>query len=354
MNKKIKSKITEGTIRIRTKDLQIVERKNNSWKKSNQKFAETMDVIKLFKSHNNLDILVDKKNPQFLKGQVSKEGKLQGARINVLPDGIKLNGAFSLFAKNLTIHDETSNNHWDVLYKNPSGGFSHLYTLLKKKLFVKKKYKSVNEFEKYYSKLSTNVFSALKSKNDEQAVPMYTLLKTYMRVGNEIYFKAHNHKGLTTLKKKDILIKGDTVTFKYLSKGGVPRIISKTFPAIYLKRLQELLKPLKNSSFVFVNQTTGHPLKDVSFMKAFKRYCGKEFYPHIVRSYYATTKAKEFLKEHKSASKDEIKTFYLEIAEKLGHKKFSKKSHLWEDNYSVTIHHYIQPELVEKINAIAE
>ncbi|MCH8319116.1 MAG: hypothetical protein IIA88_11595 [Bacteroidetes bacterium] len=64
--------------------------------------------------------------------------------------------------------------------------------------------------------------------------------------------------------------------------------------------------------------------------------------------------AKKFLKKHKIATKAEINSLYLEIAEKLGHKKFSKKSRLWEDNFNVTIHHYIQPELVEKINLIAE
>ena len=36
-------------------------------------------------------------------------------------------------------------------------------------------------------------------------------------------------------------------------------------------------------------------MKESDFKAAFKKYCGEEFYPHIVRSYIATEKAKEIL-----------------------------------------------------------
>ena len=71
-----------------------------------------------------------------------------------------------------------------------------------------------------------------------------------------------------------------------------------------------------------------------------------------MRSYYATKKAREFLKVHKSATKEEIRALFLLIAKKLGHKRFVKKKHAWEGNYNVTIHHYIRPELVEKIKSL--
>ena len=50
----------------------------------------------------------------------------------------------------------------------------------------------------------------------------------------------------------------------------------------------------------------------------------------------------------KKLSEDEVKKFYLEIAEKLGHKKFSKKRG-WEDSYQVTLHYYVRPELIRRI-----
>ncbi|MBI2598371.1 MAG: hypothetical protein HYW50_04195 [Candidatus Diapherotrites archaeon] len=349
MTEKKTKQVQNGTIRIRAKGLGVFTRKNDSWKKSGQKLSDAMHAITLFSAHKNFNALVDAKNPEFLKGQLSAGGKTLGARINVLPDGRKLHGAFSLFAKNLSIHDEASNEHWDVLYENPGGTFSYLYTAEKIGKAVKHKYRKVEQFGKNFQKIKKKVLAALHDKNDWLAVPVYTLLKTYMRVGNEIYYKARKHKGLTTLKKKDISIDSDSVTFNYISKGGVPVKITEKFPATYISRLKNQLELLEPHSFVFTDKSNGHPLKDSQFKEAFKKYCGKEFYPHIVRSFYATKKAEEFLKKHRSATKDQVKELYLSIAEKLGHKKFVKKKHEWENSYSVTVSHYIQPELVERI-----
>ncbi len=337
------------TLRIKVKDLNVYKKTHKGWEKSDKLFPEAIEAIKLFKSNNNFKFLIDKINPEFIKGQFYK-GKCQGARINILPDGKKLDKAYSLFAKNLTIHNENSNSHWDVIYQNPDRKYAYVYTLRKHNNAVKKKYNEVKDFKKYYHQIIKRAYSALKNENDYLALPMYTLLETYMRVGNEIYYKAHGHKGLSTLKKSNIKIKGNNVTFNYLAKDGVPIKITKQFPEIYIKRLKKIINSTKNSDFIFTN-SHGHPLQDIEFKEAFKHYCGKEFYPHIVRSFYATNKAEEFLKSHKSATKEEIKDLFNSIAEKLGHKKFDKKSKEWKDNYNVTIHHYIQPQVLDKIKA---
>ena len=346
-----KAKIKLGTIRI-GKDLNFYEKTKTGWKKSKKEIPETMHTVKLFKAHHTFKELIDKKNPQFLKGQLSRDKKVEGARINILPDGKKLDKAYSLFAKHLIIHDETSSDHWDVLYQNPNGEYAYLYTQEKKQNSIKKKYRAVKEFEKKYPMIQKKVMNALKNKQDTIAIPMYTLLKTYMRIGNEIYYKAHGHKGLTTLKKKDILINQNQVTFNYLGKNGVPINLTEKFPEIYIQRLKEIIKPLKNNDFVFTDKNTGHPLHDIHFKEAFKQYCGQGFYPHIVRSYYATSAAEKFLKNKKSATKQQVKELFTSIADKLGHRKFDKKENEWKDSYNVTIRYYIQPELVEKINSI--
>jgi len=343
----------KGTLRIKKADLQVyrkVSTNSEKWEKTSLKLPEALQVVQLFKAHHNFPALIDKNNPQFLKGQLYQD-KVQGARINILPDGRTVDKAYSLFAPHLTIHDEDSNEHWDVIYQNPNGAYAYVYTLDKKNKAVKAKYGKVKEFEKYYPLLEKKVTSALRDKKDELALAMYTLLKTYMRVGNEIYYKAHGHKGLTTLMKKDISIKGKAVTFNYLAKSGVPRKIVENFPPAYVARLQQQLKKLKNNDFVFANNV-GHPLKEDKFKQAFKNYCGVEFYPHIVRSYYATNIVRGFLKQHKTASKEEVNSLFLSVAEKLGHKKFSKKKQQWEDSFNVTIHHYIEPSLVEKVKGI--
>ena len=69
-----------------------------------------MQVARLFKEHKNFKVLLDTKNQEFLKGQLSPKGEVQGARINQLPNGKIIDKAFSLFAKDLIIHDQYSDD----------------------------------------------------------------------------------------------------------------------------------------------------------------------------------------------------------------------------------------------------
>ncbi len=341
--------VLKGTLRINSRSIKVVEWDGLNWINSNKSLPNAFVVINLFKAHNNFDKLVDSKNNKFLKGQISPEGKVQGARINILPDGEVLDKPYSLFSPHLTVHDESSSHHWDVIYQNPNGQFAYVYTQAKKKRSKNKKYKKVSDFDKLYNKLNLNVTKALGNPEDFFALPMFTLLKTFMRVGNELYFRAHKHKGLTTLKKSDISIKNNNVNFHYLAKSGVPMVIDQLFPDNYVKRLKYNLSRIKNNDFVFT-KPNGSMLRDSDFMKAFKFYCGEEFYPHIVRSHFATKKVQEFLSSHKKASKSEVKDLFNGIAERLGHKRFSKKDNKWVDSSAVTIHYYVEPKLVDKVN----
>jgi len=334
-----------GTVRFK-KNGQGYVKARFGWKKS----KEFCQVVKLYKASGNLDLLVDQKDPKWLKGFLTKNGEVRGGRIFILPNGKKLDKAFSLFASDLRIHDQDSGDHWDVIFQNKGGTYAYCYTLEKKKEHSKRKYRKVWEFDKVHSKLLQEVEKGLRDKEDYLAVPLHTLLKTYMRVGNEIYYKAHGHKGLTTLKKKDVKVKGNLVTFNYLAKDGVPRLIEEKFSKTYIKRLQQLLKG-KRSEFVFTAPSSKHPLSEQYFKKAFMNYVGKEFYPHIVRSHYASKQVQEFLKGHRKISKEEMDQLFLDIAHHLGHRKFVKKKQQWEDSSSVTVSHYIQPELVEKVKS---
>ena len=348
----MKKEMAVGTIRIQAKGLIPYEKTKTSWKKSKKQFTNINQIVKLFKAHQNFNVLIDKKNPRFLKGQLYK-GKVQGARINILPDGTKIDKAYSLFAKELTVHDQCSDEHWDVLFKNPGGTWSYCYSLDKKAKNTIAKYRKVRQFDKVYLKLLKNVSKELKNKKDNLALPMYTLLRTRMRIGNEIYYKLHNHKGLTTLKKKNIKIKGKEIGFKYVGKDGVPQNIKKKFPEMYLKRLKKHLSSRKPNDFVFVSNS-GKPLPEKDFKLAFKKYCGQEFYPHIVRSHYATTKVQNFIKGKRKLDKNEVNNLYLEIASSLGHKKFDKKNNIWKESSSVTVGHYIEPKLVERVKRMVK
>ena len=337
------------TYRIKTSDFSVYEIRGKSCKKCSIKFPEAIEVARLFKKHGKLDLIVDKKNEGFLKGGFSTE-KPVGARIGVLPDGRLLNKMYSLFAPGLTIHDERSNIHWDVICQNPNGIYAYIYTIEKEDSARKAKYEKVYEFGEYLPKLNRNLNKALDE--DILVLPMLILLKTKMRIGNEIYYRKNHHKGLTTLKKKNIKINREKVSFDFIGKDGVPQKITESFSNNVVDKLKTVLKSKKNGDFIFVD-SNGRPLKDMAFEIGFEKYCGFKFYPHIVRSYYATNETEKFLKR-KKISKDDVKEFYMKIADKLGHKKFSKNTGNWESSYQVTLHHYIQPELVERISKISD
>lgn len=348
-NKKTKT-IPIGTIRIKTKGLQPVIKTKTCWKKTKFDTTNIKKIVHLFKAHANFNQLVDTKDKTFLKGSITPNKTIVGERINTLPNGKKLNKAYSLFAPHLTIHDETNDTHWDVIFQNPNGQYSYLYTLEKQKKSNKEKYKKVKDFKKHLPKLKRNLNQAMK-KGELIALPMYTLLKTQMRIGNEHSFKTSGHKGLTTLKKQDTKINKNKVRFKYIGKDGVPQTSIESYPNLYITKLLKNIGKLKKGDFIFVDKL-GRPLKDTDFEKAFEKYCGQKFYPHIVRSYYATSTVENFLAKNKKPNKNQIEKLYSNIADKLGHKKFSKKNNQWKTSYTVTIAHYIQPELIEKINKI--
>lgn len=327
-------------------DLKVYESKDGkNWKFSKTEFPNALLVVRLFNDHENLDLIKDSKDQKFLKGFLIG-GQVRGARINILPTKEKLDKAYSLFSPHLTIHDETSHGHWDVIFQNPNGKFAYVYTLEKSKLSKEQKYGRVEKFAKVLPELKSNLKKALGK--DRIVLPILILLETKMRVGSERYYKANHHKGLTTLKKSDLKINGDEVTFNYIGKDGVPQNITKRFPKEVIEELKKILDKIKKDDFVFLSEHN-KIFTDIDFEKAFKKYSGISFYPHIVRSYYATQETKTFLISHNHPTKEEVKQFYLHVADELGHKKFSKKTHEWVDSFQVTLGHYIRPDLVEKI-----
>ncbi|MFH0977987.1 MAG: hypothetical protein V1837_01665 [Candidatus Woesearchaeota archaeon] len=347
----MKKNIPASAIRIRAKDL-IAQRKTRAgWTRENHfDISNVKKIVNYFKLHNRFNVLLDSKDKAFLKGYLLPNNHVAGERIIILPNGKKLDRAYSLFSPHLTIHDQTNNHHWDVIYQNPNGEYAYVYTLDKKLKSQDTKYKKVDEFEKVLPKLRRNVLFGLRNK-DFMALPLYTLLKTYMRVGGEVYDKINGHEGLTTLRKKDIKIQKDNVMFTFSGKNGVPQKIEEEFPEVYVTSLAKKIRTLRPNEYVFTNGLH-HVIRDTEFESAFLKYCGKRFYPHLVRSYYATFTIEKYLKKNPHPTKNEIKEVYNEIAEKLGHKKFSKKTEEWLPSHTVTVAHYISPKLVRRINLI--
>ncbi|MBT6690370.1 hypothetical protein HN903_02795 [archaeon] len=323
--------------RIRFSDLAVVDERG---RKSKVKFPEAMTVAQLFKKHGNLKMIRD---GDFLMGGFCK-GRSIGKRIGILPDGTKLNKAFPLFASKLAIHDEKSHGHWDVIFENPSGSLCYIYSLDKMKISKDKKFKLVDDFEKCLPRLRRNLMKALGTS--ELVLAMLVLLKTKMRVGSEVYYKRSRHKGLTTLKKKDIQISGKKVRFSFIGKDGVPQVIEEIFGERVVSELKRVLGKRKMDDFVFLN-SKGRPFGDVEFEAGFERFCGERFYPHIVRSHFATREVEKFLAKK---NKGNVGVFCLGLAEKLGHKKIVKGE--WENSSDVTLHYYVRPDLVERVRKL--
>ena len=314
--------------RIRFSDLAVCEIKGEKCRKSRMKFPDVMKVVGLFEKCGNLELIRD---GEFLIGGFC-DGKITGGRIDVLPDGVRLNKGFSLFAPRLTIHDEKSHGHWDVIFKNPSGSFSYLYSLDKVRISKDKKFGLVDDFERHLPELKRNLMNALKSgrvaggeyRDDDLVLAMLVLLKTKMRVGGEIYYRRSRHKGLTTLKKKDLSIAGNRVTFDFIGKDGVPQSLSEVFSDKVLDELKRVLKKKRQDDFIFLN-SNGKIFRDVEFEAGFERFCGERFYPHIVRSHFATRETEKFLRKvagDRLRVASDARKFCLKVASKLGHKKW--------------------------------
>lgn len=345
-----------GEFRIRD-DLVIAEKSGKEWVRSSVKFDNAVKVARMFAKHGKIrDISED----GFLFGGL-KDGKCVGKRIGFLPDGTKLDKPFPLFARDLVVHDERSGEHWDVLFRNPSGSFCYVYSEDKVLAHKKKKFDRVGEFEKLLPKLKRNLLREISSVESPGskvqgwkvvALAIAVLLETKVRVGSEVYYKRNRHRGLSTLKKKNLKIVGDKVKFDFVGKDGVPQVFEKKFSGKVVDALSEILSSKSEDDFVFLS-SRGKVLTDKDFEAGFERFCGERFYPHIVRSAFATRESEKFLAKGK-VDKDEVREFYLWLAGELGHKKFSKRSGEWENSFEVTLHYYVRPDLVERISELVK
>jgi hypothetical protein len=328
----------------------VVERNGEEWVRSFEKFVDAVRVAKMFKRHGNLALILDKKDSRFLKG-VFLDGRALGERIGVLPDGTKLDKAFPLFARDLVVHDERSEEHWDVIFRNVSGAFCYVYSVDKVLASRDRKFRKVEEFERVRGKLRRNL---LRHLDDVVALAIVVLLETKIRVGSEVYYKRTRHRGLSTLKKRDVRVVGDRVVFDFVGKDGVPQRIEKKFSGKVVDELKRLLVG-DGDGFLFV-KSGGGLLRDSDFEAGFERFCGVRFYPHIVRSAFATRETEKFFRRHEGGvgSRERVRDFYLWLAEELGHKKFSWRKQEWEACYEVTLHHYVRPDLVERMRLLGK
>jgi len=334
-----------GTKRINYASLKLCIKTSTSWDFLDELSEDLNSIISQYSKNKTLHHLIDEKHPEFLKGSLSPENKISGERIKLLPEGTQIARAgFSIFAKNLRFNKDP-NHEWDVCYENTSGLKTYLYSEDKIHLEQEKKFKLVQKFSENYDNIISNVENNLEKI---EYLALYTLLKTFIRVGNYDYYLKNSHKGLTTLLKRDISVEGDKILFDFIGKDGVPHHIKKEFSEEYIVKLKRILSSRKEDEFVFTG-LKGKPLHSEDFSSIFFNITQEHFYPHIIRSHHADSKCLDFL-EGKIEIQDPEKLFF-QIAKDLGHKKYNRKKEQWEISPTITIKNYIYPEYVKKIRA---
>ena len=351
-----KKELPVGTKRVKCEDLNEYIRCNKNWKQLGDVSFWVKTNIKYYLDNDNFNFLVDSNVCDFLKGCVMPCGTISGGRIKYLPNGKKLaRGGFSLFAKNLKFNVDSDSN-WAVMYENVSGLKTYLYDEDNVALEREKKAKLVDKFIKFYPVILRRLEKDLIDKKEVKYLGLYTLLRTFMRVGNLEYYLHLGHRGLTTLQKRNIFFADSDsgkslVIFDFLGKDGVPQHISCEFPSFYIDILKGILDELYVDDFVFAD-SDGVPIHSAVFSKLMFEYTGEHFYPHIVRSYYADLTCSKFISSHMSATKKQVQNVFLDVAKVLGHKKFDKEKGSWVVDSKVTVLNYIRPEYSLKMQSM--
>jgi len=344
-------KIENKSKKINSKDFKLYIFENNSWVKEEDKIPiEVKKIISKYKLKKNIQNLIDKKDSKFLKGFLNKDNLPSGQRIKILPNGKKIaRGGFSIFAKNLKLN-ENEKSLWDIVYENSSGTKTYLYSEDKIEIEHKKKAKLVDKFAKEYPKINRKLNLDLKNKNEIIYFAIKILLETKIRIGNYEYYNHLGHMGLTTLKKENLKIDilKNEINFNYIAKDGVPRNFSKKFDKNFIMKFKKILDKKTKNEFVF-SGADNLPIHSYEFSKILFNYTKIHFYPHIIRSYFADSVCKDFLKYKRKSTKEEVDKTFLKVAKELGHKKYNKKKEIWENNFKVTINNYIRPQFSKRM-----
>ena len=163
--------------------------------------------------------------------------------------------------------------------------------------------------------------------------------RTYIRVGNEGYEKLYGSYGLTTLKNKHVVVKGDTITFSFKGKKGVyhkitlknkkfARIIRqcKAIPGRELFQYYDESGELKKVDSGQVNQYVKDYLKQEFTTKDFRTWAGTLMMLRLLKAAAPCSTLTEFKKNINEALK--------EVSRELG------------NTVAVCRKYYVHPELL--------
>ena len=196
----------------------------------------------------------------------------------------------------------------------------------------KKKFYDLYLFGIQYDKIVRDINKNLKISQDNKLKHVCMILKLIMdcdfRVGNDEYMKQNNSYGVSTLKNKHVLIKGDSVTIDFIGKKSV-RNVCRVKDRTIKNHLKKRKKTMKNNTRIFTVDGVSIQSGDVNrYIKQFGDFSSKDF-----RTWSANIKLIRYLIESDKSTVDkDIKDCVDKVAEKLHHTpEVCKKNYIFTE-----------------------
>lgn len=196
----------------------------------------------------------------------------------------------------------------------------------------KKKFYDLYLFGLQYDKIVRDINKNIKQQNDNKLKYVCMILKLIMdcdfRVGNDEYMKKNNSYGVSTLRMKHVLVKGDDITIDFIGKKGV-RNICKVKDKTIKKHLKKRKKTMKNNSRIFTIDGVNIQSTDVNdYIKQFGDFSSKDF-----RTWSANVKLiKHLLNSKEEKVEQDVKECIKQVANKLHHTpEVCKKNYIYTE-----------------------
>lgn len=231
---------------------------------------------------------------------------------------------------------ESNLSHLQATGKDDKGRTQYIYHPVWVMLAKTEKYSRLGLFVKKLPSLTRKINKNLSGKimlnNKEYVISLMfrILYKTHSRVGNDCYADENKTYGLTTLLKKHLKIKNETIYFSFIGKKGVKQNLSfkdRTVSNI----LKELCKIPGNRLFKTTNKEY---IRSTDMNTYLKKTIGGDFTCKDFRTYasnilFLKYLCKKELPKTKTKLKQNLKETYDEVAQKLGHTRaISKQSYV--------------------------
>jgi DNA topoisomerase-1 len=154
------------------------------------------------------------------------------------------------------------------------------------------------------------------------AAAVGVMLRTMIRVGNEVSVEEHDTFGITTMFAEHVTVDGDTVRFVFTGKSSVPWDVTITEPLIAATLAEMLSSPVEGRVFWYEEGGERKLLRDYDVRKWLESF---NISPKDIRTYTANKLMHRALKSReteglsKSAARVVVREAFEEVAGHLNH-----------------------------------